>query len=209
MANPIGPFGFQPVRANGMYTGQVNMYYIPATDGSEYSIGDAVKTVAGGDPNGIPQIQKSTGASGEYQRGVIVGFEAVPAVGQNGSIQGSPLTLEVINAPATKSRAYYAWVLDDPAAVFIIQDDGLTALTATACNKNATFTVANNGNALIQISATVLTSGTIATTAAFPLKIRGLYQTVAPGGGNQFGVNAKWVVSFNLHELSASGVAGY
>lgn len=208
MANPIGPFGFQPIRNNNMNTGQVNLYYIPATDGSEYSIGDAVKTVAGGDPNGIPQIQKSTGASAEYQRGVIVGFEAVPAVGQNTSIQGTPLTLEVINAPATKTRAYYAWVLDDPQAVFIIQDDGLNALTSTACNKNATFTVANPAG-LIQISATTLTTGTVATTSTFPLKIRGLYQAVAPGGGNTFGVNAKWVVSFNLHELSASGVAGY
>jgi hypothetical protein len=206
MANPIGPFGFQPVRHNGMYTGQTNIYYIPSSDGSVYSIGDAVKSAANGDPNGIPAVQKSTGASAEYQRGVIVGVLPVQAVGTP-SLQGVPLTLETINIPATKTRGYYVEVLDDPMAVFIIQDDGLNALTATSCNKNATFTVANP-TGLIQISATVLTTGTVATTSTFPLKMRGLYQGVAPGGGNTFGVNAKWVVSFNLHELSASGVAG-
>jgi hypothetical protein len=208
MANIIQPHGFQPIRGNGMYTGQTNIYYIPSTDTSEYSIGDAVKTVAGGDPNGIPAIQKSTGASAEYQRGVIVGVLAVQAVGTP-SLQGVPLQLEVINVPATKTRGYYVEVSDDPNQLYNISDDGLTALGAAACNKNATFTVANNSNALIGISATTLTSGTVATTATFPLKIRGLYQAVAPGGGNQYGVNAVWVVSFNLHELSASGVAGY
>jgi len=208
MANVIAPHGFTPIRNNGMYSGQTNIYYIPSSDGSQYNIGDAVKTVAGGDTNGIPAVQKSTGAASEYQRGVIVGVLPVQAVGVP-SLVGVPLQLEVINVPATKTRGYYVEVNDDPNAVYQIQDDGLTALTATACNKNATFTVANNANALIEISATVLTSGTVATTATFPLKMRGLYQQVAPGSGNQYGINAIWVVSFNLHELSASGVAGY
>lgn len=207
MANIIQPHGFQPIRGNGVYMGQTNIYYIPSTDTNQYNIGDAVKSAAGGDPNGIPQVVKSTGAAAEFQRGVIVGVLPVQAVGTP-SLQGVPLQLEVINIPATKTRAYYVEVCDDPNQIYNISDDGLNALTATACNKNATFTVANNTNPLVGISATTLTTGTVAVTANFPLKIRGLYQAVAPGGGNQFGVNAVWVVSFNLHELSAGGVAG-
>lgn len=207
MANVIAPHGFTPIRNNGMYSGQTNIYYIPASDPNQYNIGDAVKSATGGDTNGIPQIVKSTGANSEYQRGVIVGVLPVQAVGVP-SLVGVPLQLEVINVPATKTRAYYVEVNDDPNTIYQIQDDGLNALTATSCNKNATFTVANNANALIEISATVLTTGTVATTATFPLKMRGLYQQVAPGSGNQYGINAIWVVQFNLHELSSSGVAG-
>lgn len=207
MANVVAPMGFQPVRSINMYTGQTNIYFIPSTDGSQYQIGDAVKSVAGGDPNGIPAVQKSTGAGSEYQRGVIVGVLPVQAVG-NPSLQGVPLTLETINIPATKTRGYYVEVLDDPNALFEIQDDGLSALTATACNKNASFTVANPANSLIQISASVLTTASVNTTSTLPLKMMGLSQRPAPGGGNSLGANARWIVKFNLHELSSSGVAG-
>jgi len=207
MANVIAPHGFTPIRNNGMYSGQTNIYFIPSSDVLQYNIGDAVKSVVGGDTNGIPAVQKSTGAASEYQRGVIVGVLPVQAVGVP-SLVGVPLQLEVINVPATKTRGYYVEVNDDPNAIYQIQDDGLAALTATACNKNASFTVANNANALIEISASVLTTASVAVTATLPLKMRGLYQQVAPGSGNQYGVNAIWVVQFNLHELSSSGVAG-
>lgn len=206
MANVIAPHGFTPIRGINTYSGQTNIYFIPSTDTNQYNIGDAVKSVVGGDPSGIPSVTKSTGANSEYQRGVIVGVLPVQAVGTP-SLVGVPLQLENINVPATKTRGYYVEVCDDPNQIYQIQDDGLTALTATACNKNATFTVANP-TAPLQISATVLTSGTIAATATFPLKMMGLYQQVAPGSGNQFGVNAIWVVRFNLHELCAAGVAG-
>ena len=207
MANVVAPMGFQPVRSGNLNTGQTNIYFIPSTDGNQYQIGDAVKSVAGGDTNGIPAVTKSTGAGSEYQRGVIVGVLPVQAVGTP-SLQGVPLTLENTNIPATKTRGYYVEVLDDPNAIFEIQDDGLSGLTATACNKNASFTVANPSNSLIQISATVLTTASVATTSTLPLKLMGLSQRPAPGGGNQLGVNARWIVKFNLHELSGSGVAG-
>ncbi len=208
MANPISPIGFRPIRTGvGNYSGRTNIYYIPATDTSQYGIGDAVKTVAGADANGIPAVQKSTGAAAEYQRGVIVAVLAVPAVGTP-SLIGIPLALERINIPATKTQAYYVEVLDDPFQLYALQDDGLNLLTAAASNKNASFTP-TNPTAPLQNSQTVLTTASVAVTANLPLKIAGLFQAVAPGGGNQFGLNAVWVVRFNLHELSASGVAGY
>ena len=93
-------------------------------------------------------------------------------------------------------------VVDDPAVIFEIQDDGLNALTATACNKNASFTVANP-TGLSQLSASVLNTGSVATTNTLNLKIMGLIQR----DDNAFGVNAKWAVKFNLHEL-LGGTAG-
>ena len=206
MANVIAPHGFTPIRNNGMYSGQTNIYYIPSSDVLQYNIGDAVKTVAGGDTNGIPAVQKSTGANSEYQRGVIVGVLPVQAVGTP-SLIGVPLTLENINIPATKTRGYYVTVADDPNQLFEVQDDGTAALTATSCNKNATFSAVNPTSPL-QISASVLNASTVATTAAFPLKMMGLSQRVAPVGGNQFGTFAKWIVKINNHELCGASVAG-
>lgn len=206
MANTIAPSGFTVVKSTSMYTGQNNVYYIPSTDTNQYGIGDAVKAVTGGDTNGIAAVTKSTGVSGEYQRGVIVGVLPVQAVGIP-NLQGLPLTLENINIPVTKTRGYYVFVDDDPNAIFEIQDDGSTVLTASACNKNALFTP-TNPTSPVQISATVLAGATIATTATFPLKVLGLSQR--PGGPqpNALGAYARWLVKFNLHDLSASGVAG-
>ena len=206
MANVIAPSGFTVIKATGIYTGQDNVYFIPSTDTNQYGIGDAVKTVVGGDTNGIAAVTKSTGVSGEYQRGVIVGVLPVQSVGIPNLI-GLPLNLENINIPATKTRGYYVLVNDDPNTIYEIADDGSTALTAAACNKNALFTP-TNPTAPVQISATVLAGATIATTAAFPLKILGLSQRPAGILPNTLGANARWMVKFNLHDLSASGVAG-
>lgn len=206
MANIVAPQGFQPVRGINTYQGQTNIYFIPSGDGSVYSIGDAVKSVANGDPSGIPAVQKSTGASGEFQRGVVVGVLPVQAVGTP-SLIGTPLSLETINVPATKTRGYYIEVCDDPNQLYEIQDDGSAALTATSCNKNATFT-AVNPTAPLQISQSVLVASTVNTTAAFPLKMMGLSQRVAPVAGNSFGTFAKWIVKFNNHELNGASTAG-
>ena len=207
MANVVAPMGFVPVRGVNTYQGQTNTYFIPSTDGNQYQIGDAVKSVVGADSaNGFPCVTKSTGAGSEYQRGVIVGILPVQAVGTP-SLQGVPLTLENINIPATKTQGYYVQVADDPNQLFEIQDDGLSALTQTATSKNAGFTPTNPTSPL-QISATVLTTSTVATTSTLPLKIMGLSQRPAPGGGNSLGANARWIVKFNLHELCGAGVAG-
>jgi hypothetical protein len=207
MANVIAPHGFQPIKGMGVYTGQINTYYIPATDTNQYGIGDAVMSTVGSDStNGFPAVTKSTGVAGEYQLGVIVSVLPVQALGVP-SLIGVPLTLENINIPATKTRGYYVAVSDDPQQLYQIQDDGLNALTATATNKNAAFTP-TNPPAPLQISATVLNSGSVATTANLPLKMMGLYQQYAPAGGNTLGANAIWVVKFNLHVYCANGIAG-
>ena len=194
MANQIAPRGFVPSRyLNGAaWNGGANMYVIPAADALIYSIGDAVKSAANSDFNGIPAIQKAN--AGDVVRGVIVGI--LLATPNNPSFTGTILDSTVQNTPAVKSRAYYALVVDDPTVIFEIQDDGLAALTATSANKNANFTVANP-IAPSQNSQTVLATASVAVTATLPLKMIGLLQKANVA----FGVNATWLVRFNQHEL--------
>jgi hypothetical protein len=200
MANPNVRRGFVPSRyLNGSaWNGAVNMYYIPSTDASVISVGDPVKSVALSDANGTMGVQKAAGT--DAVRGVVVGFLPAPPFGQ--SFQAGLLDLAIQNLPATKTKAYYALVVDDPFVLFELQDDGLAALTATAVNKNAIFTVANPTAPSFN-SASVLSTASVAVTATLNLKIMGLIQR----DDNAFGVNAAWLVKFNLHEL-LGGTAG-
>lgn len=194
MANLNAPRGFVPSRyLNGAaWNGAANMYYIPSTDGSVYSPGDAVKSVALSDANGVMGIQKAAGT--DTVRGVVIGFLVAPPYGV--SLQGANLDLSLQGLPATKLKAYYALVVDDPNVLFEIQDDGLSALTATSVNKNTIFTVANPVAPIVN-SASVMTTGSVNTTNTLNLKLMGLIQR----DDNAFGINAKWLVKFNLHEL--------
>ena len=191
MANANAPRGLSPIQ-NGdgtPWNQQANMYYIPAADGSQYNIGDAVKSAAGGDANGVPQIAKAV--AGDTLRGVIVGFR----VTNPDTLAGTALPLETLNVPATKTKDYYALVVDDPSVIFEIQDDGAAALTAAACNKNANIVVTNP--TFGPNSASTLNSSTVAVTSTFVLKIIGLVQRP----DNAFGAYAKWRVKINQHEL--------
>jgi hypothetical protein len=200
MANLVAPRGFVPSRyLNGAaWNGQVNMYCVPSTDGNIISPGDAVKSAAGMDANGIPYLTKSAGT--DVCRGAVVG---VLAANPNApSLVGTNLDLTIQNMPATKLKDYYILVADDPQLLFEIQDDGLSLLTTAAANKNATFTVANPV-APQQNSASTLLNSSVATTSTLTLKIMGLVQRA----DNTLAVNAKWLVMFNLHELRGN-VAG-
>lgn len=195
MSNLVGPRGFVPSRyLNGApWSGAANMYYIPSSDTNQYNVGDAVKSAAGGDTNGIPQVAKITNGT-DTARGIVIGCLA--AIPNNPSLVGTNLDLTIQNIPATKTKAYYVLVVDDPHVLFEIQDDGLSALTAAACNKNASYTV-TNPTAPQQNSATVLTTASVAVTQGLSLKIIGLVQKP----NNSIGAYANWLVMLNQHEL--------
>ena len=80
--------------------------------------------------------------------------------------------------------------------IYDLQDDGLAALTATSCNKNASFTVTNPTSPQ-QNSASTLTTASVAVTATLNLKMMGLVQIP----NNAYGIYARWLVMFNQHEL--------
>lgn len=204
MANSNSPRGFDPVQ-NGdgsPWNQQTNTYYLPASDTAAYYIGDTVTAAAGGDANGVQQVVKILAGAEATSRilGVVVGV-AVAEHNPN-SLQGTTLALEITSAPAIKTQAYYLYVVDDQSVIFQIQDDGAAALTATSCNKNASYSVVTPANGY-NLSATVLGTASVATTNTLPLRIRGLVQRA----DNAFGVFAKWRVSINNH-FYAGGTAG-
>lgn len=198
MPNLNGPRGFVPSRYmdGSAWNGQANMYVVLAAEANQINVGDTVKSTANADANGIPAVTKITNGT-DTARGVVIGV--LLATPNNPSLVGTVLDNTVQNIPAVKARDYYILVVDDPAVLFELQDDGLAALTATSANKNASYTVANPA-APQQNSATVLSTASVAVTQALPLKIFGLVQRP----DNAFGVNAKWLVKLQQHELQGN-----
>lgn len=199
MANPNAPHGFAPViTAQGNdWNAKCNLYFIPSTDGSAYYIGDAVKTFSqsatrGLDADtgniwgtmGIQRVQKSTGANSERSRGIIV------------SMFRDPFNLDTIFIPATKTKNYYVLVMDDPYAVFEIQGDNAGTLPYPSIGSNALYTPAAPSG-ISPVSATVLATGTIATTNTFPLKILGVAQRINADDS----AFTPLIVTWNTHEL--------
>ena len=92
-------------------------------------------------------------------------------------------------------------VLDDPSQMFILQNDGTSAVTDYG--KNADIVI-GTGNTVTGLSANELDTSTIATTAALNLKIIGLWDVP----NNAAGANAVVVVKINEHLYGSAGVAG-
>lgn len=194
MANVNNPRGLTPIRYKGgnAWNGAANVYYIPSSDGSAYYPGDLVKSAANGDGNGVPAIAKAAGT--DTIRGVMIAV-SLPGIYPQ-SLQGTILDSTLQYVPASKSKGYYVWVVDDPDVVFEVVDDGLNTLTATSCNKNCSITVATPTSPQ-QMSASVLNTGSVATTQGLNFKIMGLVQR----DDNSFGQYAHWLVTPNQHEL--------
>ena len=184
------PHGFSPRQyLDGTdWNGQLRQYYIPSSDLAAYYLGDAVVGVPGASNGrvdgllsiGVPQISKAN--PGDACRGVLVG------VGFN------YVDLSLKNIPATKTKDYLVSVVDDPRVVFEIQGDNTTTLDATVVGQFADFTVAAPSTDQ-GISATVLTTSTIANNPALPLRILSL-------ASGDFSAYTRFLVTFNLHELS-------
>lgn len=200
MANVNRPNGFSPVSTitGAQYNGQARLYYIPSTDGNAYYIGDVVKATEGADPNlGYAQIVKVTASPGVGPiRGITVGFLTDP---------GNPT---LVSVPATKTHAYYAWVVDDPTVIFEATDDGLTSANtvAAAVGQNSQFTVAAPTNSTGPVSASVLLSSSFSSgNPTYPFKIVGYRND----GINALGIYCRWYVVINNSDLKGgTGTAG-
>lgn len=197
MANSNRPFGLSPVRhANGNpWTGGGRLYYVASTDNNALAIGDPVKSSGTGDSNGVAGVTLAT--AGTAMRGVIVGM--------GGTVYGAgyydPANLNITVMPATKTKAYYVLVCDDPYVVFEVQEIGTgTALAAVDIGLNANLVAGTNSG---YVSGWLLTNTTQATTLALDVRLLGLAQR----SNNAFGAYAKWLVQFNQHELRA-GTSG-
>jgi hypothetical protein len=197
MANLNAPFGLGPVqyRSGVSWNGACRRYWIPSTDGTAYYIGHPVKSLANADANGVPGVIIAAGA--DTLRGAIVGVEAVAP--ENPSLSGVDLSLTRTNIPATKTRDYYVYVVDDPDVIFECQGDSSAGnQVATSANKNASLTIAAPSNTLLPFSAVVISGASINTTQALNIRLIGLSQRRPV---TEFGAFAVWLCMINQHEL--------
>lgn len=217
--NPNKPAGLSFVEnINGTKLSKLRMYYIAAADTNAYYPGDLVTLAGGlGDPaTGIAGITLAT--AGNVALGVLaavgVGTNPVGSSGQGGGAGGpyiNPNNLSITNRPSgAASAGYYAAVIDDPEAIFEIQEGGSgTNLTYIVAGKNANILYAAPATGVV-VSGTTMNNVGVATTSTLNLQILCAAQrtdnhfVTAPttGGGSQ-----KWWVRINNHQFRA-GTAG-
>jgi hypothetical protein len=179
------------------------MYSIPSTDTNPYFVGDMVKVVASADATyGIPGVTLAT--AGAPARGVIVAVGANP----QGGPYIDPTNLTLVSIPATKTKAYFVLVCEDPTVIYEIQENtGGTALVASQMSKNANiiYTAPASG---VNVSGTTLDNGVTtnpATTASLNLRILGVVQRQ---GNTPYVINQRVLVSINSHDLQSVGTLG-
>lgn len=199
MANANRPSGLSPVQyLNGApWTGGGHVYCIPDTDDTYlYAIGDPVDIAGGSDANGIPTITLATAGTGNGVLGAILsGGGGLTYGGNLAGTQDAPLVI-----PATKTRAYYVLVSDDPNIIYEGQEEATgTAFTAAEVGLNANLVSGTNNG---YVSGWQIDRTSPAVTATLQVRLLQL----APRSGNAFGDYAKWWVFINNHRYRVGQV---
>ncbi|RAK52127.1 hypothetical protein [Phenylobacterium deserti] len=192
MANTNIATGFKPVGARGgSYSGQINRYYVPASDATALFIGDPVVIAGDGDTTGVASVTRATAGTAGRVTGVVVGFDPDPTIRTNGY--------------RAASTAAYVLVADDPDLICEVQEDAVGgALAAVDIGLNADM-IAGSGSTATKLSGFQLDTSTKATTATLQLRILGFVQRA----DNEVGANAKVLVRFNTPtETGAAGSTG-
>lgn len=192
MANPNIPFGLRPVAdmTGKYYTGAMRVYYVPASNATALFVGDPVVTLNNSaDANGVPAVGIATAGAGNYISGVMQGV-----ANNAGSLIITVQQTGPVYLPA--GQAGYIYVADDPTLLFELQESTTGGpLAAGAASRNASL-VAGSGNVTTGQSGWQLDCSTLATSAAQLRLIQQLQQV-----DNAPGLNAKWLVKINQHQL--------
>lgn len=224
VTNQNKPSGLTPVKyLNGAdWDGKANLYFINNADTNAYYPGDLVSPAAGLDQwSGLPTCHLTVSGTDTIVAGVAIAFGASPSTttSNRGGPYIDPTNLTLTSVPATKTKNYFALVVDDPNVIFEIQETGAStttsnALTYTAATKNAYFVYGAPATG-VAVSGTTLDNGNAsghapAATAAAPyfLRMMGLVQKIDPqlANYNSFGLYAKWLVKLNNHQFGPSVV---
>lgn len=179
MANVDNPNGLTPVWAlSGGYPGRIGRYY--STDGTAIYVGGLVKPSGTADADGVMAVTGNVAAHAVVL-GVVVGVE--------------PVTRDsLLYKAATTNR--YIYVADDPNTIFEVQDDGASALAATAVANVADLVAFTSGDTATGRSAIEISAATVAASYTNEdVQLIGLVQRP----NNVFGVNANWLVRLNNH----------
>lgn len=186
--------GFRPVKTvTGPYTGQANMYFIPASDASVVMVGDLVKLLGDSrSPTGVPTVTRVAAAS-DPAVGVVVGIVFTGM----GDVQNVPPVSD-LNTPVYRraSTDRYVMVADDPTLVFEAQTS-VSLLTAdVGLNANPRITA---GNTASGASGMDIDMGSKATTATLVLKLVGFAYKPDNNIGDAF---TTALVRINNHQLN-------
>lgn len=191
MPNPNTPKGLLPVqfRDGSPWSGQHNIYFVPASDGTALGRGDLVKGVTNSaDANGVPVVTRA--AAGDVMIGVVVGVVSYQGI--------THLAHDPAYRPA--SVAAYVMVADDPDLMFEAQEDDIGGAMPLGAGGRNVQPIVGALNAVTGFSGTMLDSSTLATTNTHSLRVHRAVQRAdnTPGGGY-----LKWLVSINLHAFNA------
>ena len=175
MAYPTvsAPYGFKPInRFDGMpYAGATQLY--PVTSGQAVYNGQVVQFVNGGTISPVADIHGTINTVG-----VCVGVQYVNSSGQ---------TVQAQYAPASGVSSVYAYVDNDPAAVFKVAVTGnnqtITPVAGTVLNTNVQGVTGTGDPTTGDINSSI--DGTTAnSTATYPFRIVGLVaETIDPTTG--------------------------
>lgn len=198
MAYPTvsAPYGFKPInRFDGMpYAGATQLY--PVTSGQAVYNGQVVQFVNGGTISPVADIHGTINTVG-----VCVGVQYTNSSGQ---------TVQAQYAPASGVTNVYAYVVNDPAAVFKVAVTGnnqtITPVAGTVLNTNVQGVTGTGDPATGNINSSI--DGTTAGTGAtYPFRIVGLVaETVNPTTGYYSEVLVK--INGTYHQqLSTTGTA--
>jgi len=198
MANVNQPSGLSPVgySTGSTWNGQSRRYCIPSSDSNAYAIGDPVTLAGSADANGVPTITLATAGTANVIAGVIVGTGGIAY----GGMSANPSNLDSLVIPATKTKAYYVDVADDPYIEFQIQDDASATLAATDISSNYNLVAGTNNG---YVSGWQLAANSSNTGATRQVQILRLAQVP----NNTIGQYAKWIVRIVNHQFAA-GTAG-
>lgn len=192
MANTSRIYGFRPTKhLNGSaFTGQVNLYSVPASDGTALYVGDPVKLAGDASTDGAyPTVTRA--AAGDAVIGVIVGFDV------------NRTALDVSGQARAASTLRTVYVADSPDLVYEVETSNGTPATADV-GLNVNHAV-GTPSATTATSGATIDMGTKNTTATLTFKILGF----VPRPDNEIGASAKMLVKINNHQLAAStGTAG-
>ena len=198
MAYPTvsAPYGFKPInRFDGMpYAGATQLY--PVTSGQAVYNGQVVQFVNGGTISPVADIHGTINTVG-----VCVGVQYVNSSGQ---------TVQAQYAPASGVSSVYAYVVNDPAAVFKVAVTGnnqtITPVAGTVLNTNVQGVTGTGDPVTGDINSSI--DGTTAGTGAtYPFRVVGLVaETVDPTTGYYSEVLVK--INGTYHQqLSTTGTA--
>lgn len=159
MASTASPYGLRPTNILGGQpnSGSIRLYEIASGYNTSIFYGDLVKLVVGG------TIEKDTGTTSANPVGVFLGVDYEDT--KLGYFNRNMWTAGTTPKTGTKAFAY---VLDDPDALFEVQANG--TLNQNAIGTNAAL-VQGAGDAATGMSKVSLNAGSIAGTATLPLRI--------------------------------------